>query len=136
MRMQTKNENQGVLGMRLEEGKLVYYVFFLSLSLPQGPDAKAAMQKLCTNNMAVAPGSIVYTGMLNRQGGYQTDCTVTRLSQNKLVFFSPTHSPSLIAPLLFPSLFSPPLSLLPSPYPPLPSSLSFSGTLQYVLPPM
>ena len=73
------------------------------------------MQKLCTNNMAVAPGSIVYTGMLNRQGGYQTDCTVTRLSQNKLVFFSPTHS-SLIAPL--PSLRSPlsaPLSLSPAP---------------------
>ena len=56
------------------------------MSLLQGPDAEAALQRLCSNNMAVAPGSIVYTGMLNQQGGYQTDCTVTRLSQNKLVF--------------------------------------------------
>ena len=78
---------------------------FSSFSVPQGPDAEAALQKLCTNNMAVAPGSIVYTGMLNQQGGYQTDCTVTRLSQNKLVHtlsFSHCSPPLPIYVLLSP----------------------------------
>ena len=42
------------------------------------------MQTLCTNNVAVPQGQIVYTGMLNHQGGYVTDCTVTRLALNKL----------------------------------------------------
>ena len=58
----------------------------------QGPGAEAAMQMLCTNNVAVPPGRIVYTGMLNGHGGYQTDCTVTRLAQNKCVMLSPALS--------------------------------------------
>ena len=52
---------------------------------PQGPEAEAVMQQLCANNMAVEPGQVVYTGMLNTRGGFQTDCTVTRLSKNKWV---------------------------------------------------
>lgn len=43
------------------------------------------MQELCANDVAVPVGQIVYTGMLNHQGGYVTDCTVTRLAQNKSV---------------------------------------------------
>ena len=43
------------------------------------------MQKLCCNDMAVPPGKIVYTGMLNDSGGYVTDCTVTRLAQDRWI---------------------------------------------------
>ena len=32
--------------------------------------------------MDVAPGRIVYTQMLNRRGGIESDLTVTRLSEN------------------------------------------------------
>ena len=49
----------------------------------QGQDAESAMQRLCANNMAVEPGQVVYTGMLNGRGGFQTDCTVTRLGKDK-----------------------------------------------------
>jgi len=45
----------------------------------EGPDAEAALQRLCANDVAVAPGRMVYTGMLNERGGFESDLTVTRL---------------------------------------------------------
>ena len=44
-----------------------------------GRDAEAALQRLCAGDLAVPPGRVVYTGMLNERGGYETDLTVTRL---------------------------------------------------------
>ena len=46
----------------------------------QGPDAEAALQQLCANDIAVAAGKTVYTAMLNRRGGIEADLTVTRLA--------------------------------------------------------
>jgi 4-methylaminobutanoate oxidase (formaldehyde-forming) len=46
----------------------------------QGRDAEAVLQRLCTNDVAVPPGRIVYTGLLNERGGYESDLTVARLS--------------------------------------------------------
>ncbi|TPJ51553.1 MULTISPECIES: FAD-dependent oxidoreductase [unclassified Mesorhizobium] len=46
----------------------------------EGRDACAFLQKLCANEMDVAPGKIVYTQMLNRRGGIESDLTVSRLS--------------------------------------------------------
>ena len=43
-----------------------------------GPDAERLLEGLCTNTIAVEPGRTVYTGMLNRRGGYEADVTVTR----------------------------------------------------------
>jgi 4-methylaminobutanoate oxidase (formaldehyde-forming) len=48
--------------------------------LVTGPDAEDALQWLCTADVAVAPGRVVYTGMLNARGTYESDVTVTRLS--------------------------------------------------------
>ena len=48
----------------------------------EGRDALAFLQRLCANDMDVAPGRIVYTQMLNRSGGIESDLTVTRLSEN------------------------------------------------------
>ncbi len=45
----------------------------------EGDDAEAVLQRLCANDVAVPPGRMVYTGMLNDRGGYETDLTVTRL---------------------------------------------------------
>src|SRR5688572_25918462 len=45
----------------------------------QGPDATSALQRLCTNDVDVAVGRIVYTQMLNPRGGIECDLTVTRL---------------------------------------------------------
>lgn len=51
----------------------------------EGRDACAFLQRLCANDMDVAPGKIVYTQMLNQRGGIESDLTVSRLSE--IAFF-------------------------------------------------
>jgi len=46
----------------------------------EGPQAEAVLQHLCANDVAVAPGRMVYTAMLNLRGGFESDLTVTRLA--------------------------------------------------------
>ncbi|MDX1422243.1 MAG: FAD-dependent oxidoreductase [Kiloniellales bacterium] len=47
--------------------------------LLQGPDTERFLQRLCANDVAVAPGRTVYSQMLNARGGIEADVTVTRL---------------------------------------------------------
>jgi 4-methylaminobutanoate oxidase (formaldehyde-forming) len=47
----------------------------------EGPDAETVLQRLCANDVAVAPGRVVYTAMLNERGGFESDLTVTRLGE-------------------------------------------------------
>jgi glycine cleavage system T protein len=49
--------------------------------LVQGRDAEATLQRICANDVAVAPGRIVYTQWLNARGGIEADLTVTRLNE-------------------------------------------------------
>ncbi len=49
----------------------------------QGQHAERVLQTLCANNVAVLPGRVVYTGLLNPRGGYESDVTVTRVDENK-----------------------------------------------------
>ena len=53
--------------------------------LVAGEDAESALQWLCTNDVAVPPGRVVYTGMLNGRGTYESDITVTRLSSTEFL---------------------------------------------------
>jgi heterotetrameric sarcosine oxidase gamma subunit len=53
--------------------------------LVAGPDAEAALQWLCTNDVSVPPGRTVYTGLLNSRGTYESDVTVTRLSATEFL---------------------------------------------------
>jgi len=46
----------------------------------EGPDAKAFLNRVCSNNVDVAEGKMVYTQWLNERGGIEADVTVTRLS--------------------------------------------------------
>ena len=48
--------------------------------LVQGRDAETVLQRICANDVAVAPGRIVYTPWLNARGGIEADLTVTRLA--------------------------------------------------------
>jgi heterotetrameric sarcosine oxidase gamma subunit len=43
-----------------------------------GRDAPAVMDRLCGARMDVPVGRVVYTPMLNKRGGYESDITVTR----------------------------------------------------------
>jgi 4-methylaminobutanoate oxidase (formaldehyde-forming) len=48
-----------------------------------GTGAEAALQYLCSNDVAVPPGRTVYTALLNDRGGYEADVTVTRIRWNE-----------------------------------------------------
>ena len=50
-----------------------------------GPDALAVLQRLCANDVDVAPGRLVYTQMLNARGGIEADLTVTRLASDSFL---------------------------------------------------
>lgn len=51
----------------------------------KGPDAMASLQWLCAADVDVPVGTIVYTGMLNNQGCYATDLTVTRTADDEFL---------------------------------------------------
>jgi 4-methylaminobutanoate oxidase (formaldehyde-forming) len=56
----------------------------------KGRDALAVLQRLCANEIDVAPGRMVYTAMLNERGGFESDLTITRLAAD--TFFILTGS--------------------------------------------
>jgi heterotetrameric sarcosine oxidase gamma subunit len=49
--------------------------------LVEGRDAETVLQRICTNNVAVAPGRVVYTQWLNQRAGIEADVTVARLAK-------------------------------------------------------
>jgi len=57
-----------------------------------GRDAAAVLQRLCTADVAVPIGRSVYTGMLNRRGGYEADVTVTRLAYDRYLLVTGSAS--------------------------------------------
>jgi 4-methylaminobutanoate oxidase (formaldehyde-forming) len=48
----------------------------------EGPDARRVLNRVCANDVDVAPGRMVYTQWLNERGGIEADLTVTRLEEN------------------------------------------------------
>jgi glycine cleavage system T protein len=65
--------------------------------LVQGRDAMALLNRICSNNIDVSPGRIVYTQWLNERGGIEADLTVTRLTQEAFLVVSgaPTQTRDL-----------------------------------------
>ncbi len=47
----------------------------------EGADAERVLNRVCANDVAVAPGKMVYTQWLNERGGIEADLTVTRLTE-------------------------------------------------------
>ncbi len=62
--------------------------------LVQGRDAEGVLGRICANDVAVAPGSVVYTQWLNQRGGIEADLTVTRLAEDK--YFIVTSPPGQV----------------------------------------
>ena len=56
--------------------------------LVQGPDASRILHRLCANDVDVPVGRLVYTHMLNEDGGIETDVTVNRLSETRYLIVS------------------------------------------------
>ncbi|MEX3814894.1 FAD-dependent oxidoreductase [Paraburkholderia sp. BR13439] len=51
--------------------------------LVKGRDAEAVLQGIVANDVAVPPGTTVYTGVLNERGNYESDVTLTRLADDQ-----------------------------------------------------
>ena len=49
----------------------------------EGPNATSLLQRLCANDVDVAPGRIIYTAMLNDQGGIESDVTIFKITDDK-----------------------------------------------------
>ena len=62
--------------------------------LVQGRDACALLQRLCANDVDVAPGRMVYTAMLNRRGGFESDLTVMRLAADRYLVVTGSAQPN------------------------------------------
>lgn len=54
----------------------------------EGPDAEVFLNRICSNDIAVAIGKMVYTQWLNDRGGIEADVTVTRLGKDKYLVVS------------------------------------------------
>ena len=76
------------------EGVVVLDMSSFGKHLVHGRDACRALQQLCTADVDVAPGKLVYTHMLNGAGGIEADVTVNRLDDERflLVSSATTHA--------------------------------------------
>lgn len=57
-----------------------------------GPDAEAFLQHVCAGNMAKAPGSVIYTAILNDRGTYESDITGQRIAHDHYRLFVGTNA--------------------------------------------
>jgi heterotetrameric sarcosine oxidase gamma subunit len=55
-----------------------------------GPESLRLLQYVCTNDVDVPAGKILYTLFLNRGGGIENDGTVTRLEEDRFLVITPT----------------------------------------------
>ena len=61
--------------------------------LLQGRDALPLLQRLCANQIDVEPGRMVYTAMLNRRGGFESDLTVMRQAADRFLVITGSAQP-------------------------------------------
>ena len=60
----------------------------------EGADATRVLNRVCANDVAVAPGKMVYTQWLNERGGIEADLTVTRLTETAYLIVSGAETES------------------------------------------
>jgi 4-methylaminobutanoate oxidase (formaldehyde-forming) len=82
-------QNQKAEHMAVREGVGLFDMTSFGKIRVEGRDACVFLQKVCANDMDVAPGRIVYTQMLNDRGGIESDLTVTRLSETAFLLVVP-----------------------------------------------
>lgn len=82
-------DNQRAEHLALREGVGLLDMTSFGKIRVEGRDSLALLQRLCANQLDVAPGRIVYTQMLNTRGGIECDLTVTRLSETSFLLVVP-----------------------------------------------
>ncbi|KAJ2954097.1 hypothetical protein O0L34_g2314 [Tuta absoluta] len=70
---------------------LADYSSFTKIDLQsQGREVVDTLQYLCSNDVDVPVGSIIHTGMQNKRGGYENDCSLARITENHYMMIAPT----------------------------------------------
>jgi 4-methylaminobutanoate oxidase (formaldehyde-forming) len=59
--------------------------------LVQGAGAESLLQRLCANDVGVPAGRVVYTGLLNELGGFESDLTAHRLAEDSFLLVTGTQ---------------------------------------------
>src|ERR1700744_4072356 len=72
------------------EGVALFDMTTFSKFLVKGRDAEEVLQGIVANDVAVPPGTTVYTGMLNERGPYESDFTLTRLADDQYLLVTGT----------------------------------------------
>ena len=70
------------------EGVALFDQSSFSKYVVKGRDACAALQRICSNDIDIAPGRLVYTHWLNERGGIEAELTVTRISETEFFVVS------------------------------------------------
>ncbi|MEK9753321.1 MAG: FAD-dependent oxidoreductase, partial [Rhodospirillaceae bacterium] len=60
----------------------------------EGPGARRLLQRLCSNDLDVAPDRVVYTLILNERGGVEAEMTVLRLAEDTFLLVAGTGTES------------------------------------------
>ena len=76
-------EHQAAEHMAVREGVGMYDLTSMGKYIVQGRDAGETLQYLCSNDIDVPLGKVVYTPMLNKRGGFECDVSVTRIADNQ-----------------------------------------------------
>ncbi len=71
--------------MAVRENVGVFDLSSFAKYIVEGRDAERALNRIAANDVAVAPGKIVYTPLLNARGGIEADLTVTRLDARRFM---------------------------------------------------
>ncbi|MGD8285437.1 MAG: FAD-dependent oxidoreductase [Desulfobacterales bacterium] len=83
--------------MAVRDGVGLYDLSSMGKFLVQGRDSEAVLQYLCSNDIRVPIGQVVYTPILNERGGFEADVTVTRFSED--TFFIVTGAATVVRDL-------------------------------------
>jgi sarcosine dehydrogenase len=72
-------DNHRAEHMACREAAAIFDQSSFSKFVFRGPDALVVLQRLCGNDIDVPVGRIVYTGMFNRRGTFESDLSVARV---------------------------------------------------------
>jgi 4-methylaminobutanoate oxidase (formaldehyde-forming) len=72
------------------EGVAIFDQTGFSKYICKGQDAVNVLQRLCGNDVNVAVGRVVYTGMFNERAGFESDLTVVRTGSDEFYLVSGT----------------------------------------------